>query len=118
MTRVLIVEDSPTQAAQLQFILEAENIEADIAGDAESGMAKFESGQYDMVISDIMMPGMSGYDLCHRIKHHEGGRDTPVILLSTLSDPMDIIRGLECEADNFITKPYEADQLVARVRTV
>lgn len=118
MTRILIVEDSPTQAAQLQFILEAESIAADIAGDAERGMAMYESGQYDMVISDIMMPGMSGYDLCHRIKHHEGGRDTPVILLSTLSDPMDIIRGLECEADNFITKPYEADQLVARVRTV
>jgi signal transduction histidine kinase len=118
MTRILIVEDSPTQAAQLQFILDAEDIAADIAADAERGMAMYESGQYDMVISDIMMPGMSGYDLCHRIKHHEGGRDTPVILLSTLSDPMDIIRGLECEADNFITKPYEADQLVARVRTV
>lgn len=118
MTRILIVEDSPTQAAQLQFILESENIEAEIAGDAESGMTRFENGQFDMVISDIMMPGMSGYDLCHRIKHHRDGRDTPVILLSTLSDPMDIIRGLECEADNFITKPYDADQLIARVRTV
>ncbi len=118
MTRILIVEDSPTQAAQLQFILESENIEADIAGDAESGMTRFEAGNYDMVISDIMMPGMSGYDLCARIKHHRHKRDTPVILLSTLSDPMDIIRGLECEADNFITKPYEADQLIARVRTV
>ncbi len=118
MTRILIVEDSPTQAAQLQFILEAEHIDVDVAPDAEAGMVMFEAGQYDMVISDIMMPGLSGYDLCHRIKHHRAKRDTPVILLSTLSDPMDIIRGLECEADNFITKPYEADQLIARVRTV
>jgi len=118
MTRILIVEDSPTQAAQLQFILEAEHIDVDAAPDAEAGMVMFEAGHYDMVISDIMMPGLSGYDLCHRIKHHRTKRDTPVILLSTLSDPMDIIRGLECEADNFITKPYEADQLIARVRTV
>lgn len=63
MTRILIVEDSPTQAAQLQFILEAEHIDVDAAPDAEAGMVMFEAGHYDMVISDIMMPGLSGYDL-------------------------------------------------------
>jgi signal transduction histidine kinase len=71
-----------------------------------------------MIISDIMMPGLSGYELCHRIKQDPRGHDIPVVLLSTLVDPMDIIRGLECGADNFITKPYEPDQLVERIRTV
>jgi DNA-binding response OmpR family regulator len=71
-----------------------------------------------MIVSDIMMPGLSGYELCDRIKKDARGHDTPVVLLSTLVDPMDIIRGLECGADNFIAKPYEPEQLVDRIRTV
>ncbi len=65
-----------------------------------------------------MMPNMTGYEFCREIKKQPKGRETPVILLSTLSDPMDIIRGLECGADNFVTKPYEPEQLLARVKTV
>lgn len=118
MTRILIVEDSPTQAQRLRFILEAEGIDVDAASDGNAAMRRFGETAYDMVISDIMMPGMSGYELCQRVKESEHGCRTPVILLSTLSDPMDIIRGLECGADNFITKPYEPEQLVSRIRAV
>jgi two-component system sensor kinase FixL len=118
MTRILIVEDSPTQAQRLQLVLESENIIVAAAPNAETALQYLQRESFDMVISDIVMPGISGYELCRRIKQGPGGRDLPVILLSTLSDPMDIIRGLECEADNFITKPYETEQLIARVRTV
>jgi signal transduction histidine kinase len=118
MTRILVVEDSPTQAQQLQIILEAERYAVDLAANAEIALQIFTDQSFDMIISDIMMPGLSGYELCHRIKQDQRGHDIPVVLLSTLVDPMDIIRGLECGADNFITKPYEPEQLVDRIRTV
>ena len=118
MTRILVVEDSPTQAQQLQIILEAERYAVDIAANAEIALQIFADRSFDMIISDIMMPGLSGYELCQRIKQDQRGHDIPVVLLSTLVDPMDIIRGLECGADNFITKPYEPEQLVDRIRTV
>src|SRR3546814_16144927 len=71
-----------------------------------------------MVISDIVMPGRSCYDLCHDIKTNFRERDIPVALLTSLNDPMDIIRGLESGADNFITTPYEPDQLIARINAI
>jgi signal transduction histidine kinase len=118
MTRILIVEDSPTQAEQLRLILEDAGYTVDHAADGRIAVERFALATYGAVISDIMMPNMTGYDFCREIKKQPRGRETPVILLSTLSDPMDIIRGLECGADNFVTKPYEPDQLLARVRTV
>ena len=118
MTRILIVEDSPTQAEQLRLILEDEGYDVDHAADGQIAVERFAAAPYSAVISDIMMPNMTGYEFCREIKKQQRGRETPVILLSTLSDPMDIIRGLECGADNFVTKPYEPDQLVARVKTV
>jgi signal transduction histidine kinase len=118
MTRILIVEDSPTQAEQLKLILEDEGYDVDHAADGQIGVERFAATPYSAVISDIMMPHLTGYEFCREIKKTPKGRETPVILLSTLSDPMDIIRGLECGADNFVTKPYEPEQLLARVKTV
>lgn len=117
LTRVLIAEDSRTQAEQLRFILEAEGYEVVVAPDGDRAMAAFNDGAFDMVVSDIVMPGLSGYELCKEIKESKS-RDTPVVLLSSLSDPMDIVRGLECGADNFVTKPYEPEQILARLKTV
>jgi len=118
MTRILVVEDSPTQAQQLQFILEAEQFSVELAPNAEIALQRVADQAFDMIISDIMMPGLSGYELCDRVKKDAKGFNIPVILLSTLADPMDIIRGLECGADNFITKPYEPEQLIDRIQTV
>jgi signal transduction histidine kinase len=118
VTKILIVEDSPTQAERLRLILEEEGYEVEHAADGQIGVERFGDSEYDMVISDIMMPNMSGYDFCREIKKAPKGRSTPVVLLSTLSDPMDIIRGLECGADNFVTKPYEPDQLASRVKGI
>ncbi|MBV9863431.1 MAG: response regulator [Alphaproteobacteria bacterium] len=118
MAHVLIVEDSSTQAEKLSFILEQAGLQPRIAVDGESALETLQGAPVDLVISDIVMPGICGYELCRRIKSDSALKSTPVMLLSTLNEPMDIIRGLECGADNFLTKPYEPDQLVTRVRHV
>ncbi len=117
-TRVLVVEDSATQAEALRALLEGASYEAAVATSGEAGLAAFEAQECDVVISDIVMPGaVDGYELCRRIKAAKR-RETPVVLLTSLSDPLDIIRGLECGADNFLTKPYEPDQLLERLETL
>jgi two-component system cell cycle sensor histidine kinase/response regulator CckA len=118
MTRVLVVEDSPTQASQIQIILGSSGFAVDVARDGEEGLAKFQDGHFDLIITDVVMPGLSGYDLCRRIKSDPRGKETPVILLTSLGDPVDIIHGLEAGADNFLTKPYDPEYLVYRVRSV
>ena len=116
--RILIAEDSATQREKLRMILEAEGFEVTAAVDGLEGLKAANDSNFDLVISDIMMPGLTGYELCRKLKFEGAQRERPVILLTTLSDPMDVIQGLECGADNFITKPYEADMLVQRVRNV
>jgi len=117
-TRVLVVEDSATQAEALRALLEGASYEVAVATSGEAGLAAFEAQEYDAVISDVVMPGaVDGYELCRRIKASQR-RDTPVVLLTSLSDPLDIIRGLECGADNFLTKPYEPDHLLERLETL
>jgi two-component system cell cycle sensor histidine kinase/response regulator CckA len=118
MSRVLVVEDSPTQAHQLQNILASEQVDVELAPDAESGLLLVHTVPFDLVIADIGLPGMSGIDLCNQIKNHSNKSDVPVILMTSLSDPMNIIRGLESGADNFIPKPYDANQLLARVHAI
>jgi len=115
--KILIVEDSDTQAALLRTTLEAQGFNVDIALDGKEGLAKFKSGNYDLVISDIVMPQMSGFELCEVIKKQEG-RHVPVVLLTALRDLKDLIEGLRCGADNFITKPYEPNYLVQRVENI
>jgi PAS domain S-box-containing protein len=118
MARILIVEDSITQALQLQAILEDDGHLVEVAPDGEQGFDLFNAKDFDLVISDIQMPGMSGYELCRKIKNDPVRKKVPVILLTALTDPMDIINGLECGADNFITKPYRREYLLRRVNTI
>ncbi len=117
-TRILIVEDSPTQAASLEAHLGGAGYETAVATSGERALPMLEQAGFDVVISDIVMPGaVDGYELCRRIK--VGPRhDTPVVLLTSLSDPMDIIRGLECGADNFFTKPYDPAHLLERLEVL
>lgn len=118
MTRVLIAEDSPTQAQELSLVLEAEGYEVVHALDGETALEIYDSEVFDLVLSDVQMPGMSGHELCRAIKHGEGRRPAPVILLTRLSEATDIVRGLECGADNFLTKPYDASHLTARIAAI
>jgi len=118
VTRVLAVEDSATQAEELRYILDSEGYQVTVVPDAERALERLANESYGLVVSDIVMPGLSGYDLCRRIKENARTHDIPVILLTTLNDPLDIIQGLESGADNFITKPYEASNFLGRVRTM
>lgn len=118
MQTILIVEDSATQAEKLRATLADNGIEALVAKDAAAALEVIGNTVIDLVISDIVMPGMSGYELCRKIKFDHDTKKIPVVLLSHLNEPMDIIRGLECGADNFLTKPYNPEKLLARVRTL
>jgi PAS domain S-box-containing protein len=118
MYQLLIVEDSPTQAELLRATVEEAGFSAIVARDAETALEILDTKTIDLVISDIVMPGISGYDLCRQIKSSGEHSQIPVMLLSTLNEPMDIIRGLESGADNFLTKPYKPEQIVNRTRTI
>src|SRR5262245_61122766 len=101
MTRILVVEDSSTQAMELKYLLESAGFEAVIARDGRSGFERCKQLDVDAVLSDVLMPGMDGYELCKAIKANTDTATLPVMLLTSLSEPMDIINGLSCGADNF-----------------
>jgi len=115
-TYILVVEDSPTQAEALRGLLADAGYQVALASSGEDGLAQFDAGEFDVVISDIIMPGaVDGYALCRRIKAGKR-RETPVVLLTSLSDPLDIISGLECGADNFFSKSLEPVLLLDRLK--
>ncbi len=116
--RILIAEDSPTQALLLKGILEQHGFVVTAARDGRLALEALRTCDPILIISDIQMPEMDGYELCRHVKADETFKAIPVMLLTSLSAPQDIIHGLECGADNFVVKPYEANFLMARVRTV
>jgi CheY-like chemotaxis protein/nitrogen-specific signal transduction histidine kinase len=116
MPRILIVEDSPTQAAQLAFILEEAGFDVDTATRAEQGFERLGRGNFDVVVSDLILPGDSGFDLCRQIKADPARRHIPVILLTSQADPVNVLRGLEAGADGFMTKDREPAEIVGRIR--
>jgi len=115
---ILIAEDSPTQAQKLQYILEQQGYHVSVAANGALALAAAQKRKPTLIISDVVMPEMDGYELCRRVKSEATLADIPVILVTTLSDPKDVIRGLECRADNFILKPYDERYLLGRVQFV
>jgi signal transduction histidine kinase len=116
--RVLVVEDSATQARLLRLILEDEGFTVDVAGDGPAALTQLATKPFDLVVSDVLMPGLTGFELCRTIKADPALRAVPVVLVTTLRDPLEIVQALECGADSFIRKPYEPDVLVVRLRTL
>ncbi len=112
---ILIAEDSPTQAEQLRYILENRDFRVVVTRNGREALEAMQARKPTLVITDINMPEMDGYELCRRIRADEALADVPVILLTSLADSEDVFKGLECGADNFITKPYEENNLLARV---
>jgi len=112
---ILIAEDSPTQAEQLQSLLETGGYEVVTAPNGMAALRHLTLRQPALVISDVMMPELDGYGLCKAIKSDDNLKGIPVMLVTTLSDPQDVIRGLECGADNFIRKPYDEKYLLSRI---
>ncbi len=114
-TEVLVVEDSATQAEELRQLLEDHGYAVTVAGDGHTALAAARTRRPALVVSDIVMPETDGYALCRAFKADEGLKDVPVILLTVLSTPHDILKGLECGADNFVTKPYRAENLLSLI---
>ncbi|SFM92678.1 response regulator [Thermodesulforhabdus norvegica] len=113
--KILVVEDSKTQAVHLKSLLERNGYYVVCAENGKAAWEVLQRDPPDIVITDILMPEMDGYELCRKIKADEKTRRIPVVLVSRLSDPEDIIKGIESGADNFITKPYDEEALVARI---
>ena len=115
MARILIVEDSATQAVRLEIVLAKRNYTVDTAENGRRALDMIQENQPDLVISDITMPVMNGFEMCTSLKNNPDTRDIPVLLLTNLADPDDLIHGLNAQADSYVTKPYDEDYLLKRV---
>ena len=115
MTRVLIVEDEPDLADPLAYLLRREAYEVEIAEDGPSALALFREHGADIVLLDLMLPGMSGTEVCRQIRVSSG---VPIIMLTAKDSEVDIVVGLELGADDYVTKPYSSRELLARMRAV
>ena len=117
-SHILIVEDSITQAMLLQNTLEKNGFTVTHAENGRHALEFLEKTKPTLVITDVQMPEMDGYELCHTIKTQPALASIPVMLLTSLSDPNDILKGLECGADNFVVKPYDETFLLSRIQTI
>lgn len=115
VTRALVVEDSPTQAAAVRAELEAAQFSVVSAEGGLEALRLLETEEFDVVLSDVVMPDLDGYELCRRVKADPRYQDLPVVLLTSLTGPLDVVAALEASADNFIRKPPAPGQLVARL---
>lgn len=115
---ILVVEDSSTQAEKLKYILEENGFRVSIAANGKEALELLRKKKPAIVISDVLMPEIDGYELCRKIKKDENLKDIPVILLTALSDTKDVLKGLQANADNFITKPYDEKYLISRVQHI
>ncbi|WP_040792752.1 response regulator transcription factor [Nocardia paucivorans] len=115
MTSVLIVEDEESLADPLAFLLRKEGFEVTVVGDGPSALAEFDRSGADIVLLDLMLPGMSGTDVCKQLRTRSG---VPVIMVTARDSEIDKVVGLELGADDYVTKPYSARELIARIRAV
>lgn len=115
MTSVLIVEDEESLADPLAFLLRKEGFEATVVADGPSALAEFERSGADIVLLDLMLPGMSGTDVCKQLRARSS---VPVIMVTARDSEIDKVVGLELGADDYVTKPYSARELIARIRAV
>jgi sigma-B regulation protein RsbU (phosphoserine phosphatase) len=116
--RVLIAEDSRIQAKILENRLSQAEYVVRVAADGAQALEMARLEKPDLIISDIEMPRMSGYEFCRAVKNDAKLQQVPVILLSTLADPVDIIKGLDAGADNYVTKPYDLNYLLSRASSL
>ncbi len=113
--KVLIAEDSPTQTELLKYLLHQHGYTVLAAQNGREALGLLRDNEADIVISDINMPDMNGYQLCQAVKADERLKDIPVVLLTALSDPADIIKGLASGASSFISKPYDEEHLLSNI---
>ena len=113
MSRILIVEDEETIADLEKDYLELSGFEVEVANDGDSGLEKALQEEYDLLILDLMLPGVDGFEICRKVRDE---KNTPIIMVSAKKDDIDKIRGLGLGADDYMTKPFSPSELVARVK--
>jgi len=114
MSRILIVEDEDEIAMLEKDYLEVNGYDTDIVSDGRTAIDKAVNGSYDLIILDIMLPGISGYDICRQVRDQI---DIPIIMVTAKTESIDKIRGLGLGADDYIAKPFDPAELVARVKS-
>jgi two-component system response regulator MtrA len=112
--KVLVVDDDTALAEMIGIVLRAEGFEPSFCGDGSDAVGAFHSVRPDLVLLDLMLPGMDGIEVCARIREESG---VPIIMLTAKSDTTDVVKGLESGADDYIVKPFNPKELVARIRT-
>jgi DNA-binding response OmpR family regulator len=114
MKRILIVEDEPSIAMALETDLRREGYDVEIASEGETAAQKAVTGSYDLVLLDVMLPGMDGFDVCRQLRRN--GMRVPIILLTARGQESEKVLGFELGADDYVTKPYSARELRARIK--
>lgn len=115
---ILVVEDSPTQALLLEGTLQQAGYGVSVAGNGKQALDHLQNATPTLILSDVVMPEMDGYQLCRRLKDDSRFEKVPVVLITSLNDPVDILKGLQSGADNFITKPYQEPELLSRIQYI
>ncbi len=115
MTRVLLVEDEESFSDPLSYLLEQEGFDVAVAGTGPQALEEFDRGGADIVLLDLMLPGLSGTEVCRQLRQRSS---VPVIMLTARDSEIDKVVGLELGADDYVTKPYSPRELVARIRAV
>ena len=115
MTRILLVEDEIALSDPLSFLLEREGYEVEVAADGPSAITAFDRTEPDLMLLDLMLPGLPGTEVCREIRSRS---TVPIIMLTAKDSEIDIVVGLELGADDYVTKPYSTRELLARIRTV
>jgi len=113
--RILVAEDEPRYARAIQFNLQASGYEALICSDGQTAVDLVVEREPDLIILDVRMPALNGFDACRRIREFS---TVPIIMLTAMAEEADKVRGLDCGADDYVTKPFGAEELLARVRAV
>jgi two-component system, OmpR family, response regulator MtrA len=111
--RVLVVDDDPALAEMLGIVLQQGALDARFVTDGEAALAAFRAGHFDVVLLDLMLPGVSGLEVCRAIRADSG---VPIVMLTARSETADVVRGLEAGADDYVVKPFKPAELLARLR--
>lgn len=114
-TRILVVDDEPAIQELIRFNLEQQGYEVEVVGDGAAALERFRTGRFDLVVLDLMIPGMDGFEVCRALRRQTW---VPIVMLTARSDEVDRVVGLELGADDYVTKPFSPRELLARIKAV
>ena len=112
-TRVLVIDDDKALAEMIGIVLKSEGYSPIFCADGANALSAFRAGEPEIILLDLMLPGKDGHEVCHLIRRES---DVPIIMLTAKTDTVDVVRGLEAGADDYITKPFKPKELIARIK--